>query len=240
MFDIDIEGGISMTNRRLVFCLILAVTATTAFAGDIATFANLGFSENSRTFMFAQYGIDVARSRPYAELFTVDVPANRFVPNGVFRKTYDVELTPGQDGSGALYNILGENAAFVNARAIDHLRTGRLVYVRINDSEPRDRLSFRDFETGSRYELRLNQQSTGTGAAVKARFHIDFTFTAESRTRSFTVGLPNFDRDGVRKYTIHQVIVSPDERSVVFVVEMQMHAAAGHRVRYMVETVTVR
>ena len=229
-----------MTKRRLVFCLILAVAATTAFAGDIATFVNLGFSEDSRTFMFAQYGIDVERSRPYAEMFTVDVPTNRFVPNGVFRETFDVALTPGQDGSGALYTILRANAPFVNARTIDHLKTGRLVYVRINDSEPRERLSFRDFEADSRYEVRLNQQSTGTGAAVRARFHVEFTFTTASTTRNFTVGLPNFDRDGVRAYTIHQIIVSPDERAVVFVVEMKMHASTGHRVRYMVETVTIR
>jgi predicted secreted protein len=50
------------------------------------------------------------------------------------------------------------------------------------------------------------------------------------------VGLPDYWRQGVRQYKIKQVLLAPDDRSVVIVVERQEQDATGANIRYMVET----
>ena len=74
-----------------------------ASAGDIARFVNLGFSPDSRYFMFGQYGIQEKGSAPWAESYIVDVKANAFVPRGVHKVTGSQPVDPGTDGIGALF-----------------------------------------------------------------------------------------------------------------------------------------
>ena len=89
----------------LIGVLILSVLVPLA-AGDVANFVNLGFSEDSSVCMFGQYGVIDGEERPYAEIYTVNVHKNAFVPNGVTKKVFTDEVQPGQDGAGALFNLL--------------------------------------------------------------------------------------------------------------------------------------
>jgi predicted secreted protein len=210
-------------------------------AGDVATFVNLGFSEDSRTFMFAQYGIEDETTTPFAEIYTVDVPGNRFVPNGTLTESFDVPLSPGQDGSGALYNLLPEAQPLVERYDLNHLRQGRLVYLLVNGQEPKSRISFRDFRSGNRYEVRLVQEQRGEGASVRAAFHILLTLIREGGAREeYTVGLPDYFREGINRYQIRQILHAPNERGIVFVVEKITDTGDGREVRFMVETVAFR
>ena len=67
----------------------------------------------------------------------------------------------------------------------------------------------------------------------------------EKLTRAFithlhsdhTVGLPDYWRTGVRRYRIKQVLLAPDDRSVVMVIEREEQDSTGINIRYMVETV---
>src|SRR4030042_7188251 len=83
-------------------CILLAAIA--AWSGDVAQFANLGFSSDGRHFMFGQHGILEKTSYPYAELSIVDVPANAFTPQGVKKVSYTKGVEPGSTGLGALLN----------------------------------------------------------------------------------------------------------------------------------------
>ena len=112
-------------KRALGFCLLLLL-AGVVYSGDIASFQNLGFSPDGRYFMFGQYGILEESLKHYAQLFTVDVRANRFVPDGTTEALYDEELEPGQSGIGALFALFGGADTLVSRYRINHMMSGRL------------------------------------------------------------------------------------------------------------------
>lgn len=228
-----------MLKRSLAVIAVFLISALSVFAGDVASFVNLGFSEDSQVFMFAQYGIERDTSRPFAEIFTVDVPDNVFVDDGVKRRTFDVDLTPGQNGSGALYTLLGDSQSLIERYGIDHLAPGRIVYLLVNGEEPKSEIQFRDFNTGNRYEISLVQMAEGEGEDARASFHIQLTVVfSDGDVNAFTVGRPGYFRDGVSRYRISQVFLSPDEQSLVFVVQKEYNGEDGKSIRYMVETVS--
>ena len=211
--------------------------APVATAGDVATFQNLGFSPDARTFMFAQYGIDEKSSLPYAELHMVEVAANRFAAGGTRRATYDNPVEPGDSGIGALFNLLGQSIELVRRHRIDHTLAGRLVYILLDGAEPKHDLEFRDFQTGLRYRITLIQSSRGSGTEVEASFHLQVSIeTASGETSTYTVGLPDYWRKGVKRYRIKQVTLAPDNRSLIFVIEREERDSRGDNIRYMVET----
>jgi predicted secreted protein len=230
------------TSFFLLLFLCVFLCSGTLFAGDIAVFQNLGFSPDARYFMFAQHGIAEKNSAPYAELYVVDVAANRFAPEGTHimqdsGSPPPATVQPGQDGLGALFTLLEKQTAVTKRYRIDHLRTGRLLYIHLNGEPPRKTLEFRDFESGKRYNIELAQSVSGAGAEIKASFHLRVTITdAAGSASAHTVGLPDYWRRGVKSYRLKQVLLGPDERSLAFVVEKEEVDTSGANIRYMVET----
>lgn len=222
---------------RVFLIIIFLILCGVLFAGDFATFQNLGFSTDGKYFMFAQYGAAEKTALPYAELFVVDVAANRFVPEGVEKASYNHPIQPGLDGQGALFNLLADSVNLKKRWGINHALTGRLVYILLDGAEPKSQLEFRDFQGKKKYRITLVQSSSGSGNEVKASFHLLVTVEDETgRFASHTVGLPDHWRKGVRRYRIKQVLLAPDDRSVVIVVEREEQDSTGINIRYMVET----
>ena len=219
--------------RSLLTPLLLLLVVGLGFAGDVATFENLGFNDGGRVFVFGQYGLRAEAAAPYAEIFAVDVPGNRFLANGVFTITSEAPLSLGQDGRGAFYAALIRAQPLLSREGVDHLQTGRPIYFLADRNASPERLGFRDFNTQSRYDIVLRQSNRGSGDTVSAEFHIEMTRTVNSATRTYTIGRPGFFRDGVESYRITQVIVGPDEASIVIVVERR---SPDGSIRYMVET----
>ena len=229
-------------KKIMSFILLTVLFSTVIWAGDLAAYVNLGFSEDSRYFMFGQYGIDGSDSLPYAEVYTVDVHANTYTPGGVRKEKYDTPPQVGQNGLGALLNLLrtiGESSSDTIGRyRIDHLKSGRLVYLLINGQTPKSEIEFRDFSSGNHYKVQLNQASFEAGGRISAAFHINLTVTDKAGNISaHTIGLPGYKRQDVKSYRIKQVVFSPDEKSLVFVIEKDMENEDGTDIRYMVETV---
>jgi len=223
----------------LIGVLILSVLVPLA-AGDVANFVNLGFSEDSSVCMFGQYGVIDGEERPYAEIYTVNVHKNAFVPNGVTKKVFTDEVQPGQDGAGALFNLLHQVEPQVAEYSVDHLKTGRLVYIHVDGDKPKKRIEFRDFYRGDSYVLTLVQQNFGSDRDVSASFHINLAVTSKSgSTRTYTLGLPDYRRDGVISYRIQEVFFSPAESGLVVVMEKELWSEQGKNIRYMVETTTL-
>lgn len=224
-----------------VLCLLVFLAAALP-AGDIATFVNLGFSDDSRYFMFGQYGADEETAKLYAELYAVDVRANRFVSSGSKKATYDEQIAPGQDGIGALITLYRDTIGIVQQHRINHMMSGRLLYLLVNGDEPKSNLKFRDFETGRAYTISLVQSSSGSGESLSSSFHINVTVEKGAKgspqysLRQYTVGLPTYRRTGVANYRITQVLASPGEGSLIFVIEKEEVAKSGVNVRFMVET----
>ena len=224
-------------RRCFALGALLVVITSVAVGGDVATFENLGFSRSAEVFAFGQYGVAVDTGRPFAEIYLVDIAKNDFVADGVFRHASEALLSLGQDGRGALFTALGRARPQLDHRQIDHLATGRPIYVLINGSEDLSRLTFRDFHSNNHYDVHLVQESRRRDGAVSAAFHLDITITRPGGTvRTARVGRPSFYRDGVVGYRITQILVGPDERSIVVVVERR---SPDGTIRYMVETARI-
>ncbi len=73
-----------MTRRLLCICVFFML-GLSVFAGDVAQFVDLGFSPDGRYYMFGQYGVTDKTWQGYAEIYTVDMDKNAFVPAGVFK-----------------------------------------------------------------------------------------------------------------------------------------------------------
>ena len=225
-----------MRKTILIFVLLSSVMAV-LWAGDSARFVNLGFSEDSRYFMFGQYGILNGSSIPYADCYIVDVQRNDFVPHGRFSERFNTRQEAGHDGLGGILKLVEKNYTKLKTYRINHLLTGRMVYVLIDGEIPISSLEFRDFNSSSLYSVRLNQEQRGSGTSVSSCFWIEVDVNyASGKTNSYRIGRPTYYRKGVKEYRIKYLLLAPDGKSLIFVIEKSIIDAKGESIRYMVET----
>lgn len=225
--------------KRLVLAGLLAVMVVAlGFAGDVATFVNLGFSPDSNYYMFGFYGHDITSARPYAEIFVVDTRNNSFVSNGVFRGTYAVAPQPGLNPAGAFYRLFGEAVALAKRYNIDHLNQGRPVYIFLDAGEREDTISFRDFKDNTLWDVSLRKVIEERGTSVSSSFGVQFSLTrTDGRKLSYNAGNPQIKRSNVVDYAVQQVLVAPDNKTVIFVIDRAEKLGNTVAVRYMVETI---
>jgi len=225
----------------LFLTVAIILLAAPVWAGDVASFVNLGFSPDSGYYMFGQYGVDTQTGTPYAETFVVDTKKNDFVQKGTARMTYAVRPEPGQDSAAAFYALLADQgAAKLKEYKIDPLRQGRIVYLLVNGETPSDALTFKDYKTDAQWEVQLRPTSVEVNGEITSAFGISVTIKAKSGSvKRFEAGNPGIKRKGVRGYAIRRILVTPDEKTLVFIVEKRIVTKDGDSVRYMVETVRV-
>ncbi|MCL2293999.1 MAG: DUF2259 domain-containing protein [Spirochaetes bacterium] len=223
-----------MRKISVLLIIFIILGSKSLFAGDIANFVNIGFSGNSRYFMFAQYGVTATET--YSEIFAVDVINNRFVPNGVIRKRFPVRAHSMDNGSGAFFKSLLAANQIIQRINIDPLAKGRSIFVNI-DKGPTHSVQFRDFQTGKTYNINLHERSEIRAGVYESTFHLNILVTRDGLpSRAYTAGSPNFVRRGVKGYSIRKVFLSPDERNLVVVVERREVHNNSVSIRYMVET----
>jgi len=226
-----------MANKALLSACILLVAAA-AWSGDVAQFDNLGFSSDGRYFMFGQHGILEKNSYPYAEISIVDVPANAFVPQGTKKVSYAKGVEPGSTGLGALLNALDDMAGQRRQYRIDHLLTGRLLYLLVDGVNPAETLEFRDFQAGTRYAVTLAQTAGTRDGAPAAAFSLKVVVTGrDGKAKDLTVGNPGLQRAGVKTYRVKQVVLGPNGAALVFGIQKEELDGQSVDIRYMVETV---
>lgn len=221
--------------RRFVICLFILVFCSVGlFAGDIANFVNLGFSDKSEYFMFVQYG--VADTEIYSELYTVNVAENSYVKEGLVKKRFNQAVTSQEDGTGALYSTIASVSGFAEKKGIDFIRKGRCLYLNINGDSGKV-INFRDFKTGKSYDVNLSQNVSGSGETAVSGFGIDLSVSNKSgKKQNYKIGNPAYTRKGISDYKVKKVILSPDEKGLVFVIEKKVEKTDGVSIRYMIET----
>jgi predicted secreted protein len=226
-----------MAKRFALVWALFVTISIAASAGDVAQFVNLGFSPDSRYFMFGQYGILEKGSAAWASSFIVDVPANAYAPKAVRQFTSPTPVEPGASSLGALLNILSEGTSARKQFHIDHLLSGRLLYVLVDGAQASDALEFRDFPSGRAYSITMNQAAASAGAS----FGLSISVTEKDGTvKRIAGGNPALKRAGVKAYHIKQIILAPDGSSLVFLVQKEEQDTTGYNIRYMVETVRVK
>jgi len=231
-----------MILRRILFALawLLIVNASALWAGDSASFVNLGFSADGGVYMFAQYGVRSGTLRPWANLFVVDVARNDFVPGGRASYTHDRPIVAGQSGSGAMHSLIARNASLAERHGVVFPNQGQPLYIALPGDPAlyNKPITFRDFASGDTtiyYEATLVERVEGVGVNLRSSFFINLRRTHRGETRTFTVGSPSIWRNGILSYRIRQVLVSPSGDSMIFVIEMRRVAGDTHDIRYMVE-----
>jgi len=229
-----------MMFRRTFFVLssFLIINIYALWAGDSASFADLGFSPDGAIFTFAQYGVKSSELRPWAEMFIVDVARNTFVSGGKIAYTHDRSIDAGQDGVGALYHVIARNAELVKRHNVEHLNQGLPLYIALEGDPAYEgkTITFRDFISGISYRANVVERLSGNGANLQSQFYIKLTSVdSDGSTKNFTIGTPGLERPSILSYRIKKVLIAPSGDSLIFVIEMKRHAESGPDIRYMVE-----
>jgi predicted secreted protein len=227
-----------MFNKKkfLILYAVFILCASGLRAGDTATFVDLGFSPDGRTFMFAQYGVQSGTLKPWADLYIVDVPLNSFVAGGRISYVHDKPVISGQDGSGALYRLLSRNVSLAERHRIDHCFQGKPLYIALDN--PPGPVEFTDFESGSSYRANLVSRVEGSGASLASSFYINLERIARDGSRkTYTVGTPQYKRANIISYYIREVMIAPQDGSLIMVIEMRKQEGGNTDIRFMVEAV---
>jgi len=233
--------------KKKIFCVLgvmLFLGASGLRAGDTASFVDLGFSPDGRTYMFAQYGVQSRTLKPWADLFVVDVSRNNYVNGGKASYIHDIPVVSGQDGSGALYRVIAQNASMAEKYQVSYCFQGQPLYIPLNNAASgetailtaQNPIEFRDFESGAYYRASLVSNAEGSGTDLKSSFFISLERTArDGSKKTYTVGTPQLKRPLVASYRIRKVMIAPRDGSMIFVIEMKRQEGGDYNIRYMVE-----
>jgi len=228
-----------MPFKRIFFVLSgLLVVSVSLWAGDSASFVDLGFSSDGAIYMFAQYGVKSGLLKPWADLFVVDVTRNDFVPDTGISYTHDRPIEAGQDGSSALYRVITQNTGLAERFEVSYPNQGQPLYIALSGDPAYEGkvIAFRDFISGVSYKANLIEAVNGSGKGVRSSFYIKLeSLDNDGEVKTFTVGTPGMERSSVLSYRIKKVLVAPSGNSLIFVIEMKCYAENGHNIRYMVE-----
>lgn len=234
---VDCFGG-SM-KKGLVASLVF-LTAGIAFAGDAAAFKDIGFSSDGNTYIFGQYGKTDVKFQPYAEIYTIDVAKNEYVPGGVFKNIDDKSDRSGSQVYEDLYArhyLEIKNYGCKNAVADD------ILYI-LEDGVKKgtDEIAFKNYggraaEEQVSYAVRLVPTYSGSGANCLSSFYIDLGIEKGGTSKKYKVGSPDIKRKGVVNYKIVRILRNSAKTALVFVVEKTIEDASGLSIRYMVETI---
>lgn len=227
--------------KKVLLLLVSLFLTIGLYAGDAAQFVNLGFSADGEYFMFGEYVYDMESSSVESQIYIVDVDTNRFVSGGVIEFKENAILMPGQTAAGAFYKNLEQSQQLRRRYSIDHVISGRPVYIRIKTSgedelDEGDELSFRDFATNRQFEMKLINtlnSSESEGSSFYIQLTVSNSYGLES---NYEIGLPNYVREGVEDYTISKVIVGPNDHSLIVVIEKRY---SNDDIKYMVETLKI-
>lgn len=225
--------------RKFAVMLFCVVSMATMYAGDVASFMNLGFSADGTRFVFGQYGITDSEYRAYADIYCVDVAKNSFVVNGKF-STLPSDVTTSKDARGVFSALQNSAASFIKNLGVDSANQGRSLYIHAEDEPLLKTISFRDFETGTTYSVTVHTLIENKNQDIKSSFYLTVVMTdSDGKTTTKTVGLPGFKRPGVKDYLVRRIILDPTGKSLVFIIEKEQYEAKGSSIRFMVETLRI-
>lgn len=228
--------------KRALIAGIVFLAAGISFAGDAAAFKDIGFSDDGKIYVFGQYGKTDVNYQPYAEIYTIDVEKNEYVPGGVYK---NLEPNSLRSGSQVYEDLLAKH--FLELKRYDCKSASPDDVLYVLESEKKkgvDEIEFKNYGDDGEsnrltYNVRLVPTFYGRGKDLRSSFYIDLKMRGNdgSVLRSYTVGSPDIKRKGVSGYKIVRIFRDASKSGLVFVVEKTVEDAAGTSIRYMVETV---
>ena len=228
-----------MSVKSFFACALSAcLLCCLSFAGDVASFADIGFSDDGSVYIFGQYGKTDVTFKPWAQIFAVDVAANQYVKGEVFKyldENCDIS------GKAAFDSLKAKSEWKLSKYNATPAGSETLLYLRTDESKAaEDEIVFKDFgaEGSGIYHVKLVPTFRGTGKSCQSKFYIDVSKQDESGRviKAFKAGSPDFERKGVTGYLIEKIFTDKSGKSLVFVVRKTEEKNSGTSIRYMVET----
>ena len=231
-------------KKHILVGLILLSLGFCAFAGDAAVFVDSGFSKDGSVYVFGQYGKTDRTYEAYAEIYTVNVEKNQFVPGEVF-KTDPSAATAAKSGKEVYENLEGKSYYKIGKYGCTKVNPDNLLYYCEDENkDAKEEITFTDF-SGSTvddpvfYHIALVSTVSGSGVKASSSFYISVKKEKNDGTvlSEYKVGSPQVRRTGVTGYRISRIFTDASGKSLVFVVEKTVEDKSGTCIRYMVETV---
>ncbi|MBQ9237816.1 MAG: DUF2259 domain-containing protein [Treponema sp.] len=221
--------------------MLFMLCAALAGAGDAAFFVDTGFSADGSVYIFGQYGQTDGSYQGWAEIYTVDVKENVYVPGEVYITKPSVR-TARRAGKDVYTALVPRSAQTIARYAPSPAAPEQILYISGDESKAgTDEIIFTDFsaarEQQGTYRVQLLPTVTGTGRNVASSFVImlekrDAAGTVLGRQR---IGTPAVIRKGVAGYRIQKILCDRSGKSIIFVVEKIINDTSGISIRYMVE-----
>lgn len=235
-------------KRCILVVLSLCLFCGFLFAGDVAVFDDIGFSEDGKTYLFGQYGTTDKTFRGFAEIYAVDIESNSFKTNGIYR-TNATEATAGKSGNTVYEELKKKNNTWLSSWKAAPAGISEILYIRpYNTKNAENEIVVRDFEHSkvgntTHYTFKLVPFVEGKGASVYSSFYI----TVEKKDGSgklidkIVAGSPDVKRRGISGYAIEKIMCDKTATKFVIVVEkISEEENSAPSVRYMVETFVLK
>lgn len=229
-------------KKTHIIAICFALITFFAFAGDVAEFKDLGFSDDGTKYSFAQYGIQDSSFQAWAEIYVVDIPTNNFVKNGVFI-TNPSPQTASKTSITTFIELYDKNKSFIEKYAKKPASIDKTLYIRANETkDPGETIYFKDLERITAkeqvaYSLQRVIQKEGSGKNMESSFYIllEKKDANGNFISSQKIGTPQLKRKAVLDYTIERVFVDESGKNLVIIVEKKIYDEKGASIRYMVE-----
>lgn len=228
-----------LISKLLTAGIICVSCSLTCFAGDAAAFNDIGFSRDGKVYVFGQYGKTDQKFQPYAEIYTVDVEKNEYVPGEVY-KTFEAQSS--RSGRQVYEDLSAKHYLDLKKYDLRTVGIDDVLYI-LEDAKKKgtDAISFQNYgeESASSYDVQLVPTFTGKGKECRSQFYIDLKMKDDNGNvvKTYKVGSPDIKRKGVTGYKIVRIFRDASQKGLVFVVEKTVEDQAGVSIRYMVETV---
>ena len=229
--------------KKSILCgLLTALCLSAAFAGDVATFVDKGFSEDGKYYVFGQYGKTDKNFQGWAEIYQVDINKNDWVAEGVF-KTNPSAVTADKSGLDVYEALEAKSYIYFKDLKMEPANADHVLYI-LDDVNKTgtDEIVFKDFR-GSKldspvsYHINLIPTVTGSGKDLRSSFYINLEKKDADGNVLMTkkIGNPDITRRGVLGYKIERIFLDKTEKSLIFVIEKTIDDEKGPSIRYMVE-----
>ena len=229
--------------KKIFICsLVMMLGLSAVSAGDVATFVDKGFSEDGKYYVFGQYGKTDKKFQGWAELYQVDIAANDYTDNGVF-KTKPSAVTADKHGNEVFEALEGKSFYYFKDLKCEPANIDHVLYI-LDDVNKTgtDEIVFKDFRSADLdnadvYHIRLYPTVIGSGKNTRSSFYImlEKKNAAGEILMSRKIGTPSINRKGVTNYKIERIFCDKSEKNLIFVIEKMMEDDTGTSIRYMVE-----
>ena len=229
-------------KKLVTLGLIFTLAYSAVSAGDVATFVDKGFSEDGKYYVFGQYGKTDKKFQGWAELYQVDIAANDYTDNGVF-KTKPSAVTADKNGRDVFEALEGKSFYYSKDLKCETANIDHVLYI-LDDVNKTgtDEIVFKDFRSADLdnadvYHIRLYPTVNGSGKNTRSSFYImlEKRNAAGEIIMSRKIGTPGINRKGVTNYKIERIFCDKSEKNLIFVIEKMMEDDTGTSIRYMVE-----